>query len=206
MHWVQCWRLHGSAVHTDAKGGERNAPTGLHPTRGGGVGCTLPQSIHPGMHGARLQLRRPRCDVGTSATVHSRRGEGAWFQGGSAQDRPALRLPTPMSSSRNPIAPSPTPSLIPRPSLTPSLNPPTKPLPSRHQAATKPRPSRYQAATKPLPSRYQAATKPLPSRYQAATKPLPSHIRIGANANPASPAGEIFWGDSTTDAGPLGGR
>ncbi len=58
---------------------------------GGEVGCTLPQSIHPGMHGVRLQLRRPRCDVGTSATVHSRRGEGPWLRSvrRAARDRNA---------------------------------------------------------------------------------------------------------------------
>ncbi len=43
------------------------------------------------MHGVRLQLRRPRCDVGTSATVHSRRGEGPWLRSvrRAARDRNA---------------------------------------------------------------------------------------------------------------------
>ena len=71
---------------------------------GGEVGCTLPQSIHPGMHGVRLQLRRPRCDVGTSATVHSRRGEGAWLRSvrRAARDRNAHPI---LAKSRRHAAP-----------------------------------------------------------------------------------------------------
>ena len=80
---------------------------------GGEVGCTLPQSIHPGMHGVRLQLRRPRCDVGTSATVHSRRGDGGLVaqraSGCKGSKRPSNTpgfgvTPTPPTPFVNPLA------------------------------------------------------------------------------------------------------
>ena len=60
----------------------------------------------------RSEARRPRTPQPTPLPLrgglNATKLEGGW--GSSGQDRPALRLPTPMSSSRDPIAPSLTPS------------------------------------------------------------------------------------------------